>query len=110
MEFVESAFELLSTLSTESSAEKIIMLVILIKDRFKYCFELVDEEKLEGYYMSLLQLVHSFGTKSLPIFGNLAETLAILYINYFSLRFTLSKYLEVFTQNEKTVDFYFKVL
>ena len=87
------------------------MLVILIKDKFKYCFELVEEAKLGDYYLSLLHLVDQFGTEYLPIFGNLSESLAILYINYFgSTGIPLDKYLEVFTKDEQKVDFYFKVL
>jgi hypothetical protein len=70
----------------------------MVKDKFKYCFELVEAEKVPEYYHTLLALAKRLGCSQKGIYHNIAEALALIYLNALGNDcYSLEAYLQSFT-------------
>lgn len=100
-------------LNSYISPEKSVLLSILIKDKFKYNYELINPDKIVPLYYKLLELIQLNGSSEKAIFSNIAESLALMYLNTFSSKAegTLLQYLNCFKVDEEEIfQYYFKVL
>lgn len=76
--FIEAALQLL--LKNQLNKEREILLSSLVKDRFKYDFETIEERALQSYYLQLCQVALRPGL-DLKATKNLCLIVAYIYIN-----------------------------
>lgn len=62
--------ELLSTF--DLSWNKLTLLSCMVKDYFKYCFEVVNGDKMDEYYQTLCQIASNMGIQHKALFNNIA--------------------------------------
>ena len=82
----------------------------MVKDFFKYCFSMINQDHMNRYYLMLCEVVKKQGVSHKPLFENIAESLSIFYINYVgkSEEMSLSAYLEPFSaKDDPTYYMYF---
>lgn len=106
---MESAISI--ELNPDISKEKAVLISILIKDKFKYYYELINPDKILSLNYKLCDLIQLRREKA--IFSNIAESLALMYLNTFSSQVegTLLQYLDRFKVNKEEIfQYYFKVL
>jgi len=68
----------------------------MIKDKFKYEFELLNPNKIRNYYQSLHLTAEKFGIQSRAVFELISESLALIYLNYITFPTTMGVSLKEF--------------
>jgi hypothetical protein len=77
--FLEIAIR--SILTEPPERNRLVFVSSLIKDKFKFDFELVEREKLLYYYHKLCEIGYFLGCKIYPVYTNLALALCYIYIH-----------------------------
>jgi len=89
---------------------KLTLLTCLVKDKFQYCFELVEQDKIQLYAQQLMDIGRKRISSCRAVFENICKSLAILYLN------CRDKVPEIFNVidnyrngNTEMLHFYFKI-
>ena len=92
-----------------------LLLSCMIKDKFRYDFELIDSQKLKSYYQLLCEFASKYGTKCKPFFNNISQSLALIYLNQIACNdLPLTEFLAIFQTEDQNqfalFNYYFKIL